>query len=79
MKNWIVDSDSGCRVRDSSSPGKEFDDTDEDETNENETNETDDGESLGPRVFEAMPAPAKVVGPADHCSFKSEIHRGDLE
>ena len=31
MKNEIVDSDSGRRVRNSSSPGKEFDDIDEDE------------------------------------------------
>ena len=70
MKNWIVDSDSGRRVRDSSSPSKEFDDIDEDETNKNETNETDDGESLGPRVFVEIPAPTKVVWPADHCYFK---------
>jgi hypothetical protein len=31
MKNEIKDSDSGRRVRDSSSPGKEFDNIDEDE------------------------------------------------
>jgi hypothetical protein len=31
MKNEIVDSDSGRRVRNSSSPGKEFEDIDEDE------------------------------------------------
>ena len=31
MKNEIVDSNSSCRVRDSSSPGKEFDNIDDDE------------------------------------------------
>ena len=32
MKNEIVDSDSGRRVRDSSSPGKEFNGIDENES-----------------------------------------------